>query len=98
MPEEAKKRVRPAENIITANPFSLLQGLHPPDPPDPPDQAPIVPESVSPPLQRVVRFVPPPQLHHISKSDQHRLIKLVGTLAGKPARFLIDSGASHLYV
>jgi hypothetical protein len=33
---KVKKRVRPAEEITTANRFSVLQG-HPPDPPDPPD-------------------------------------------------------------
>jgi hypothetical protein len=98
VPEEAKKRVRPAENITNANPFSVLHGLHPPDPPDPPDHAPSVLESVlPPPLKRVIRFALP-QLNHISKPAEHRLIKLVGTLAGKPARFLVDSGASHTYV
>src|SRR4051812_31522415 len=96
MPEETKKRVRPAEDFTNANPFSVLDGLNPPDPPDPPDQVPSVPESV-PPLRRVIRFTLP-QLNHISKPVEHRLIKLVGTLADKPARFLVDSGASHLYV
>ena len=37
-------------------------------------------------------------MNQISKPAEHRLIKLTGTLAGKPARFLIDSGASHQYV
>jgi hypothetical protein len=77
--DEAKKRVRPAENITTTNPFSVLQGLHPPDPPDPSDTT-------------------PSQANNIAKPAEHRLIKLAGTLAGKPARFLVDSGASHQYV
>ena len=100
-PLEVKKRVGPAEDITTANPFSLLQGLHPPDPPDPPDPSPSVLESV-PPSSSVtppaVRFAAPPQMNHISKPVESRLIMLDGTLAGKPARFLLDSGASHLYV
>ena len=106
MPEEAKKRVGPAEKITTANRFSALNGLHPPDPPDPPDDVPSVfPESVispspspSPPRRRAVRFAAPSQLGHISSPVEHHLIKLDGTLAGKPARFLVDSGASHAYV
>jgi hypothetical protein len=98
MPGEAKKLGGPAENITTANPFSVLQGLHPPDPPDPPDPSPSsVPES-SPPTSSPVRFAAPPQINHISKPVENRLIMLEGTLAGKPARFLVDSGASHLYV
>src|SRR4051794_20960407 len=103
MPEEAKKRVRPAEDFTNANPFFVLQGLHPPDPPDPPD--PISPslnlewDLPSPePLKRTVRFKLPSQINSITKPVVHRLIKLDGTLAGKPARFLLDSGASHSYV
>ena len=106
MPEAAKKRVRPAEKITTANRFSELQGLHPPDPdpPDPPDAAAAPPLAVwedwltRPDKYREVRFQSPFEVNHIAKSVEHRLIKLDGTLAGVPARFLLDSGASHSYV
>ena len=46
----------------------------------------------------MVRGAVPSHLNHISKSVENRLLKLDGTLAGKPARFLLDSGASHMYV
>ena len=77
----------------------MLHGLHPPDPPDPPDtsSSSIVEWNLpSPePLQLKVRFAVPPQINNISKPIVSQLIKLDGTLAGKPAKFLLDSGASH---
>jgi hypothetical protein len=101
MPEEVKKRVRPVEKITTANHFSVLQGLHPPDPPDPPDPSPPAvweDRITGPDLHRKVPFQLPTEVNHITKSVGHRLIKLDGTLAGKHASFLLDSGASHTYV
>ena len=100
MSKEAKKPVRPAENITTSNRFSELQGLHPPDPPDPPDSPLSLWELPNPFIpDKTVQFTEPsPQINSVTNSVVHRLIKLDGTLAGKPARFLLDSGASHTYV
>ena len=99
MPGEVFKRVGPAEKINTANRFSPLQGLHPPDPPDPPDSP--SEESPSPRSVSKVRFdltSTNSQLNQITKPVDHRLIKLDGTIAGVPAKILLDCGASHLYV
>ena len=97
MPEEAKKRVRPAENIIriyspcykafnhqihrTRRTHHLLLANYH-------HQL----------ILKTVRFADLTATQPFSKPIEHRLIKLVGTLAGKPARFLLDSGASHSYV
>jgi hypothetical protein len=98
----SKKRVRPAEKITTENRFSALQGLQPPDPPDPPD--PVTSSIVDPnPTTstsghfKTIRFQLPSHINRIIQPVD-RLIKLDGTIAGVPAKILVDSGASHMYV
>jgi len=77
--------------LETANPVNLLAG---PTVPTPALQAPVPEADLVAPLQAT----PATPLPHYVPRPRTTLLKLVGTLEGKTAVFLVDSGATNCYI